>query len=556
MASVEHFDVVVVGSGFGGSVIAYRLAEAKRSVCLLERGKAYPPGSFPRTPHRMKQNFWDPSEGLHGMYNAWSFEGLGGLVASGLGGGSLIYANVLIRKDEKWFVQEDAKGGYEPWPVQRADLEPHYDRAEKVLGGVPYPYADTTAKTVAMRDAARALGLEWKLPKLAVTFARPGEAPRPGAAFADDNLHHADRETCRLCGECDVGCNYGSKNTLDYTYLSAAARAKADIRTRCEVRSFAPRQAGGYDVEYIRHVAENEGRATDTKSLPVERLSCDVLVLSAGAFGSPYLLFKNRAALPGLGAGLGARFSENGDLLTFVLRSRDDSARDGFRVIEASRGPVITSAIRVPDALDGGGGRGYYIEDAGFPEFVAWIAQVAEGVTGVGRAARFGLKWVRHYFGLDAKSDLSSDFSDFFGACALEKSTLPLLGMGRDTPDGRMKLDAEGFLEIDWGVRGSEPFFDDMRETMQRIAVALRADFMDDPVWHLSRVITVHPLGGAPMARSSAEGVVNAWGEVFGHSGLYVADGSVMPGPVGPNPSLTIAALADRFADGILFGHP
>ena len=126
-ASDRHFDAVIVGSGFGGSVTAYRLAEAGLSVCVLERGKAYPPGEFPRAPHRMQKNFWDPSEGLHGMYNIWSFSGLGAVVCSGLGGGSLIYANVLIRKPEKWFVKEDLNnGGFEYWPVTRAKLDPHY----------------------------------------------------------------------------------------------------------------------------------------------------------------------------------------------------------------------------------------------------------------------------------------------------------------------------------------------------------------------------------------------------------------------------------------------
>src|SRR3712207_4253786 len=124
----EHFDAVVVGSGFGGSVAAARLAEADRSVCVLERGKPYPPGSFPRSPLGIKNNLWDPSAGLHGMFDLWSFSGLEALVASGLGGGSLIYANVLIREDERWFVKEDLRaGGHEHWPVTRADLDPHYE---------------------------------------------------------------------------------------------------------------------------------------------------------------------------------------------------------------------------------------------------------------------------------------------------------------------------------------------------------------------------------------------------------------------------------------------
>ena len=137
-ASEEHFDAVVVGSGFGGSVTAFRLAEAGMRVCLLERGKAYPPGSFPRSPWGTSRNLWDPSEGLHGLMNVWEFRGLGGIVASGLGGGSLLYSNVLIRKDASTFVREDLdRGGWEHWPVTYEDLEPHYARHEAMLDASP-----------------------------------------------------------------------------------------------------------------------------------------------------------------------------------------------------------------------------------------------------------------------------------------------------------------------------------------------------------------------------------------------------------------------------------
>src|SRR5262245_16261248 len=151
----ERVDAVVVGSGFGGSVVAQRLAGEGLAVLVLERGRAYPPGSCPRRPREMRDNFWDPSEGMHGMFDVWSFRHIEALVASGLGGGSLIYANVLIRKDERWFVHDGGPGeGYEDWPVSRAELEPHYERVEPMLGGRPYPledpaYADTQ-KTLAM----------------------------------------------------------------------------------------------------------------------------------------------------------------------------------------------------------------------------------------------------------------------------------------------------------------------------------------------------------------------------------------------------------------------
>ena len=136
----DRFDAVIVGSGFGGAVMANELTQAGLHVCLLERGRAYPPGSFPRSPYKMARNFWDPSEGYYGLFDLWSFRNTEAIVSSGLGGGSLIYANVLIRKPEAWFVREEIPGSHsEFWPIRRADLEPHYDAVEKVLGGQPYP---------------------------------------------------------------------------------------------------------------------------------------------------------------------------------------------------------------------------------------------------------------------------------------------------------------------------------------------------------------------------------------------------------------------------------
>lgn len=554
--STQHFDAIVVGSGFGGSVMAYRLAEAGLSVCLLERGKPYPPGSFPRAPHAMQTNFWDPSDGLHGMFDLWSFKHLDSLVSSGLGGGSLIYANVLLRKDEKWFVREDrSRGGYEYWPVERAELEPHYDRVERMMNAQRYPVDHepygSTAKTRAMQMAAGQLGLEWMLPPLAVTFANPGEAPVPGEPVREEhrNLHDRTRYTCRLCGECDVGCNYGSKNTLDYNYLSEARRLGAEIRTLCEVMYFEPRPGGGYQVRYRQHTL---GERTP-KGAPLTTLTADRLVIAAGTMGSTYLLMKNRGSFPGLSPALGSQFCGNGDLLTFAVRCHEIA--EGERrpwVLDGTRGPVITSAIRVPDAADGGRGRGFYVEDAGYPAFAAWLVETS-GLLGTLRRFR-NVAWRRILAAVGIKRDtnLSGELAYILGAAHLSSTSVPLLGMGRDVPDGRLKLEGE-LLDSDWNIRRSSDYFTRMRETMRAIADVWNADFRDNAIWHLNRrVITVHPLGGAPMGRSAAEGVVDAHGEVFGYPGLYVADGAIMPGPVGANPALTIAALADRSADALI----
>ncbi|HXV33695.1 MAG TPA: GMC family oxidoreductase [Gaiellaceae bacterium] len=542
-----HFDAVVVGSGFGGSVLACRLAQAGKSVCVLERGKPYPPGSFPRGPRELAKAFWDPSKGLYGMFNVWSFSGIGALVSSGLGGGSLIYANVLLRKPEKWFVKEDlAKGGYEHWPVTRAELDPHYDTAEIMLGGQEYPFEAITPKTRAFRGVGETLGREFVLPKLAVTFANPGEEPAIGVPLQEEhpNLHGVPRYTCRLIGECDIGCNLGAKNTLDLTYLSEAARRGAEIRTRCEVRSLAPREGGGYTVRYVEHDPADEGReikTDDPRVRPVRELTCDRLVLAAGTLGSTFLLLRSRDAFPGLSPRLGSRFGGNGDLLTFAVGAK--------RPLDAHRGPVITSALHVPDELDGGEGRGFYVEDAGYPEFVSWLVQATQGPGSFWRFRRTAARLALGLLSREPEVDLSAEVSELLSETRVSTGSLPLLGMGRDIPDGNMELTDKGRLQVDWRKGKSGPFFDRLGDFGKEIAGALGAKFERNPTWYLGRLITVHPLGGCPMGRNAEEGVVDSYGEVFGYPGFTIADGSVMPGPVGPNPSLTIAALAERFAE-------
>jgi len=210
------------------------------------------------------------------------------------------------------------------------------------------------------------------------------------------------------------------------------------------------------------------------------------------------------------------------------------------------------------DAHDGDGstGRGFYIEDAGYPSFASWMLQAADEPRALWLwrkvALRLFLKWIRR----KPQPDISGVISSFFGDARTSAGLLPLLGMGRDVPDGRMQL-RDGLLDVDWSKDGaSKAYFEKLRDTMRALADELGGTFQDNPLWWLSKVITVHALGGCPIGRDGNEGVVDPWGRVYGVPGLYVADGSVMPGPVGPNPSLTIAALADRFADGIIEGRP
>lgn len=515
----------------------------------------------------MRDNFWDPSAGQQGLFDVWSFKGIDAIISSGLGGGSLIYANVLLRKDPKWFVEEDrvgSDGSYWTWPVGRAELDPHYDRVEQMMRAQTFPFSHpdyaSTPKTIAMRDAAQRLGLDWQLPPLAVSFANPGRAPRRGEPLEVPeygNLHGLPQVTCRMCGECDIGCNDGAKNTLDHTYLSAAKHAGAEIRTRSEVRTIEPLPDGRWRVGYVAHDPATMGRKTDTDRLPVIEIDCRRLVLGAGTLGSTFLLLKNRGALRGISPMLGQRFSGNGDLLGFMHSAKESKRRP--RILDGANGPVITSAIRLPDAADErapdarstGTDRGAYIEDAGYPGFASWLVESTRTPHRFIRYLKFGIKRLIAQFRPSMRSNWSSAITELMGDSDFAASSLPLLGMGRDTPDGTMTVQ-DGFLEIDWSIESSKDYFDRVGNTMEEIAGALDAKFEPNLLTRLARVITVHPLGGVPMGRSIEEGVVDDHGRVFGLPGLYVVDGSVMPGPVGANPALTIAAFADRAADAIL----
>jgi len=269
------------------------------------------------------------------------------------------------------------------------------------------------------------------------------------------------------------------------------------------------------------------------------------VIVSAGTVGTNNLLARNRADLPNLSGHLGRGFSTNGDLLTFAWRAKEPGP-DGKPVprhLMMAKGPVITGTIRWTRH-----GRMMQVQDAGVPALGEWLFHLFDFPHSVVIAAKSWLRYEWRKLLHNPDTNISEEVSELIGDGAGSASTLPLLGMGCDTPGGRFRLTGED-LELSWNERESRQFFDDLMAESKEIAHELGATFKDVRRAH---IITVHPLGGCAMAEGEHAGVVDATGECFGHPGLHVADGSVMPGPVGPNPSLTIAALADRFADATL----
>ncbi|MCV7193757.1 GMC oxidoreductase [Mycolicibacterium brumae] len=558
-------DVLVIGSGFGGSVVAAELAAAGVSVCVVERGKRYPPGSFPRGGKATARNFWDPSEGLHGLFDVWTFDGLEAVTASGLGGGSLIYANVLLPAPESSFHQPhpDGSGATEHWPFSAADLAPHYAAVRAVLDPQllpdpenPPPGAPPVDAAYGLTKTTAFLGAGARRAPLGVQFRGADGNAVIGAQVPDPGYPNVfgaiPRRTCRLCGECDLGCNEGAKNSMDHTYLSRAVADNASVHTRAEVTAIEARDGGGFDVRIRTYTPEQERtddwpeprgwwprrKSKHTPPPAPERvIFARRVVLAAGALGSTFLLLRNRDKLKLTNPRLGSRFCGNGDLLGFILGATAE--------LTGWRGPVITSYRDYGD--------GMHIQDAGYPEFAAWLTDTVASLRRLPTMARVIVGEGIGRLLNRSDSSLSKELSELLGPARTATHGLPVLGMGPDVADGKLYL-RKGRLENTWNTASSAAYFSLLKSRMEELAEALGGRLTLNPTYHYRRVITVHPLGGCPadtLTKSgelSTPGVVDGFGRVRGVPGLWVCDGAAFPGPIGANPSLTIAAFAHRAA--------
>ncbi|MGZ3461749.1 MAG: GMC family oxidoreductase N-terminal domain-containing protein, partial [Archangium sp.] len=266
MASMaKRYDAVVVGSGFGGSITALRLARAGKSVAVLERGRRYRPGQFPRDVTRTDELLWRHScrEQAQGLYDVRFLSGIGTVTASGVGGGSLIYANIHIRPDPVVF--EDPR-----WPrsYNRAALEPYYDKVAQELNLAPLPESISLRKRNVLRHASARMKREVFDPPEAVAWT---ESPGPG------------RQACQLCAECEFGCQYGAKNTMDLTYLARAEALGATVWPRMSVSHVEPVPGGGYRV-HCQDLATGEWLSVEGARV----------VLSAGTLGTGEILLRSR----------------------------------------------------------------------------------------------------------------------------------------------------------------------------------------------------------------------------------------------------------------------
>jgi cholesterol oxidase len=512
-AGSRSYDVVVVGSGFGGGIAACRLAEAGKRVCVLERGRRWGKDDFPNDPAQAPEMLWHQRANPRGLFDVRMMRDVSVITAAGVGGGSLVYANVQLRVPDDVFEHG--------WPaaISRNELDPWYDRTEEALQPQTTPEEPDLPKVRAFAALGRTTGQDAKLLPIAVHFGDPREHPFSGVP----------QEGCENLGRCDLGCPVHAKNTIDITYVARAEAHGAEVRPLHLVTALKPPSRQGERWRIGFRNLESGGRDT---------VEAHAVILAAGTLGSSRLLLTNRRRLPDLSPALGTRFSGNGDALAIAF---DPSVTD-MRGVENHNGPVMTSA------LDYTTDRRLIVADGGLPKNFDALLDVARGVNVI-RGWRRWLLRLRDVFIHLGWSDKPLHPREVrLAERRPNTDSFIFLLIGRDAADGRMRLTPLfRRFDIRWNKAGSAQLFADLERTAKELAASAEATlFYALEGGPLSKFMTVHPLGGCPMADDRERGVVDDMGRVYGYPGLHVLDGSIIPTALGVNPSKTIAALAER----------
>ncbi len=537
-----EYDVVVVGSGYGGGIAASRLARAGRQVCLLERGREWLPGDFPRTlEETVPETQVKTKTGTEGRSDAlYEFvvgDDLDVFKGCGLGGTSLVNANVSLKPDPRVFEQLEWPNALRRRPGAPLEplLEEGFERALRTLGAQPYP-REAPRKLVALERSAERVRGKFYRPPINVTF-----------EDAAPNQFGVDQAACTDCGDCVTGCNYGAKNTVAMNYLPDAVRHGADIFCQLDVRRV---ERAGEKWNVFFDLPEAHRRRFGPEREPF--VTAAVVVLAGGTLGSTEILLRSREHGLSLSSMLGKRVTGNGDVLGFAYNddiavnavgagARDPSSLDPV-------GPCITGIIDQRGADDFRDG--FVVEEGALPgplaELYPSLFRVAADT--IGRDTDSGLMDRLREEG----RELISIGSSYRGAM---HNTQTFLVMAHDSGSGRIEL-ADDQLTLRWPSVGSEPVFVRVNEALYEATKANGGTSVPNPEWSQwlgKKLVTVHPLGGCVMGDDATSGVVDERGRVYAgndgvdvHTGLYVADGAIVPMSAGVNPLLTISALAER----------
>ncbi len=513
-------DVAIVGSGFGGSVAALRLVEKGYSVTVLEKGKRWRPQDFPTSNWNIPKQFWLP---WAGCYGTWALHLLSEVLVMhgiGVGGGSLLYANThyqppdTVWDDPQWKELAD-------W---RAEMPAFYAEARRMLGTTedhPVWPADEALKRIAER---RGRGDSFSRTPVGVFFGEPGvEVPDP--YFRGEG---PPRVGCTICGACMVGCRDGGKNTLDKNYLYLAEQRGVRILPETWVTLIEPLEGGGYRLLW---------RKSTSRLFPRRgALTARKVVLSAGVLGTVPLLMecKERGALPRLSDQLGNYVRTNSEaLLGIISRSHRDLWK-GIAIASKAEMDDIThmELVRFPKGSDVMLLLGTVLTDGGpgMPRQLRWLANIARHPVAFLRTLKPWGKAERSVVLL-----VMQTADNYTRLVRRRRLLFPFRRTVTSRPDPGQP-----------GIPSYIPVANQVARELARELDGFPSSTLNEVL--LDTSTTAHILGGCAMAGTPERGVIDGNGEVFGHPGLYVMDGSIIGANLGVNPSLTITALSERIA--------
>lgn len=514
----DDFDVIVIGSGFGGSVAALRLSEKGYRVCVFEAGRRFAPNQLPKTSWRLRSFLWAPKLKMFGIQRLHVLPNVVVLAGAGVGGGSLVYANTLYQPTAKFF-QDDQWAGITDW---QAELAPHYDQATRMLGVTTNPMM--TPSDEAMLQTARDMGVgdTFRLAPVGVYFGEGPGKTSPDPFFGGVG---PERVGCLQCGACMTGCRHGAKNDLTKNYLALAQLAGAVVKPMSTVTSIFPQSSGGVQIEVTKTGSWFTHRNT-------YRLTAQKVVVAAGTYGTQKLLHRMRAEnkMPHISSRLGSLSRSNSESLVGAFASDDR--------VDYSQGVAITSSFfpnqntHVEPVRYGRGSNLMALlstvlteESPGVPRWRTWLAV----------AARHPFRVLSHLWvkGWSQRAVIALVMQDVDNSLTVYPKQNPVTG--------KMRLSSRQ------GEGEPNPsYIAEANQTATQLAKVIDGRAVGNLGDLISSPITAHFVGGVVIGETPQSGVVDGYQRLWGYPEITVSDGSVIPANLGVNPSLTITALAER----------
>ncbi|GAA1356595.1 GMC oxidoreductase [Streptomyces beijiangensis] len=526
------YDVLIVGSGFGGSVSALRLTEKGYRVGVLEAGRRFTPGTLPKNSWDLKNYLWAPALGLYGIQRVHLLGNVMVLAGAGVGGGSLNYANTLYVPPEPFF-KDRQWASITDW---QAELSPYYEQAKRMLGVRLNP--TMTPSDVHLKATAQEMGVgdSFHMAPVGVFFGDGEDSDgtskaKPGGSVDDPYFGGAgpSRKACTECGECMTGCRHGAKNTLNENYLYLAEKAGAVIHPLTSVTGITDHADGGYEVTTV---------PTDKKKSAPKVLRARQVVVAAGTYGTQTLLhtMKDQGSLPRISARLGELTRTNSEALVgSQTTDRRYGKKHGTPKADFTRGVAITSSIH-PD-------EDTHIEPVRYGKgsnamglmTILQVPYSANRVRGwLASASKHPLLMVR------SLSNRRWSERTIIGLVmqSLDNSLTTYRkpgGVGKGLLTARQGHGAPNPNQIEAATRAATL----MAKEINGFAGSNVGELMGTP-------LTAHFLGGCPIGATPDEGVIDPYHRLYGHPGISVVDGSAVSANLGVNPSLTITAQAER----------